>query len=120
MKVCALGALLLCSRWSPAQEPVPPSAPPPASDFFARVSSYQPSLVGWVFGEEPHLNFKISLKYPFLPFEAFGANTVTAFTGYRSGLYIAYTGRYDMYFKRQSGPTISREHNPGAYFDFDR
>jgi hypothetical protein len=117
----ACGIFLAFPRLGVSQEPeTPPAQNPPAADFSARIISYQSSYLGWVFNDEPHATFQISIQYPFLPFEAFGANTASAFIGSRSGLYVAYTGRSDIYFDRHSAPTISREHNPGFYFDFDR
>jgi hypothetical protein len=117
----ACGVLLIHPRLAVSQESEAlPAVIAPAADFYPRVISYQPSYIGWVFGEEPHVNFQISIQYPFLPFEAFAANTRTAFVGYKSGLYVAYTGRYDIYFQRYSSPTITREHSPGMYFDFTR
>jgi outer membrane phospholipase A len=111
--------ILLNPRISTAEEATPtPERLTESGNFYPRISSYQPSYFGWSFSQEPHLTFQISIQYPFLPFEAFGSNTTNAFTGFRSGLYIAYTGIYDMYPNRTSGPTISREHNPGILLNF--
>jgi outer membrane phospholipase A len=92
---------------------------PTASDFTARISGYEPSFIGWVFDDEPHARFQISIRYPFMPFAAFDADPNAEFFGGIAGFYVAYTGVYDIYFQRESAPTISREHNPGFYFRFD-
>ncbi|NTV52527.1 MAG: hypothetical protein HGA76_05895 [Candidatus Firestonebacteria bacterium] len=93
---------------------------PVSNDFFPAVSGYEPSFFGWVLVDDPYGHFKVSIKYPFLPFVACGADTNSAFIGYKSGLYVAYTGIYDFYMTRSSSPIISREQNPGLFFDFNR
>jgi outer membrane phospholipase A len=90
------------------------------ADFYPGVSSYEPAFFGWVVGNDPYVHFQVSIKYPFLPFVACGANTTTAFIGYKSGLYVAYTGIYDLIWSRYSSPVISREQTPGFFFDFNR